>query len=78
MADNSNKNDYKNEGLKSVKEHEKFSKKKGTDKPISEVMNGSMAPDMDEIKRLGKDMKKSETEAELNEKGLVSDPIQKD
>ncbi|SFL74537.1 hypothetical protein SAMN03159341_109114 [Paenibacillus sp. 1_12] len=73
MSDNT----YNNEDLKTtVKEHEKFDEQKGSDTPISEVMNGSMAPNMEEIKRLGKDMKNMKTEAELNEEGLVSDPIQ--
>jgi hypothetical protein len=72
MADN----EYKNEDLKTVREHEEFDKKKGSDKPIGEVMNGSMAPDLNEIKRLGKDMKGMKTEKELKEEGLVSDPIQ--
>lgn len=68
---------YNNEDLKTtVKEHEKFDERKGTDTPIDEVMNGSMAPDMAEIKLLGKDMENMKTEAELNEEGLVSDPIQ--
>jgi hypothetical protein len=71
--------DYKNEDVKtSVKDHEKFDEKKGSNKPIDKVMNGSMAPDMEEIKRLGKDMKNLKTEQELEEEGLVSDPIQKD
>ncbi|MNH98656.1 hypothetical protein D3C73_513990 [compost metagenome] len=72
MADN----DYKNEDLQTVKEHEKFAEKKGSDKPIDEIMNGSMAPNMEEMKRLGKDMEGVETEEQLNDKGLVSDPIQ--
>ncbi|MCU6791570.1 MULTISPECIES: hypothetical protein [Paenibacillus] len=70
-------NTYNNEDLKTtVKAHEEFDEQKGSDTPISEVMNGSMAPNMEEIKRLGKDMKNMKTEAELNEEGLVSDPIQ--
>jgi hypothetical protein len=69
-------NNYKNEDLKTVKEHEKFDEKKGSDKPINEVMNGSMAPNMDELKRLGEDMKGMKTEKELKKEGLVQDPIQ--
>jgi hypothetical protein len=68
--------DYKNEDLKTVKEHEDFNEKKGLSKPIDEVMNGSMAPNLDEIKRLGKDMKGMKTGQELKEEGLVSDPVQ--
>ncbi|UUZ81952.1 hypothetical protein LJK88_46785 [Paenibacillus sp. P26] len=69
---------YKNEDLETVKEHEAFDAKKGSDKPVEEVMNGSMAPDMAEIKRLGKDMQGMKTEEELKDKGLVTDPIQHD
>ena len=69
---------YKNEDLSTVKEHERFDKKKRSDEPIDEVMNGSMAPNMEEIKRLGKDMEKVKTEKELKEEGLVPDPIQND
>ena len=69
-------NDYKNEDLKTVKEHEKFAAKKGSDKPIDEIMNGSMAPNMEEMKRLGEDMKNMKTEEELKEEGLISDPQQ--
>jgi len=71
-------NEYKNEDLKTVKEHEKFAEKKGSDKPISEVINGSMAPNLEEVKRLGQDMKEVKTEGELAQEGLVSDPIQRD
>ncbi|SDC54573.1 hypothetical protein SAMN02799630_00047 [Paenibacillus sp. UNCCL117] len=71
-------NEYKNEDLKTVKEHEKFAEKKGSDKPISEVINGSMAPDLEEVKRLGEDMKEVKTEGELAQEGLVPDPIQRD
>ncbi|MEK8128398.1 hypothetical protein WMW72_10830 [Paenibacillus filicis] len=70
--------DYKNEDLKTVKEHERFAEQKGTDKPIEEIVNGSMAPNLEEVRRLGKDMKKVKTETELKEKGLTSDPIQQE
>ncbi|PZE22796.1 hypothetical protein [Paenibacillus xerothermodurans] len=72
-------NDYKNEDLAtSVKEHEKFSRNKGSDKPIDKVINGSMAPDMAEIKRLGDDMQDMKTEQELSKRGMVDDPKQND
>ncbi|MBP1994013.1 hypothetical protein [Paenibacillus eucommiae] len=73
---NEQSKDYKNEDLKTVKEHEKFDEQKGSDKPIDKVMNGSMAPNLDEIKRLGKDMEGMKTETQLNEEGLVADPAQ--
>jgi hypothetical protein len=70
-------NDYKNDDLKTtVKDHEKFAEKKGSDQPIEEIMNGSMAPNMEELKQLGEDMKQMKTEEELNDEGLVSDPQQ--
>lgn len=37
-----------------------------------------MAPNMEEIKRPGRDMNEVQTEKELRKKGLVSDPIQQD
>jgi hypothetical protein len=70
--------DYKNEDLRTVKEHERFAERKGTDTPIEEIVNGSMAPNLEEVRRLGQDMKKVKTETELKEKGLVSDPIQQE
>ncbi|WP_235941716.1 hypothetical protein [Paenibacillus puerhi] len=70
--------EYRNEDLQTVKEHERFAEKKGSDNPITEIMNGSMAPNMEEVKRLGKDMQYVKTEGELEKEGLVSDPIQKD
>jgi hypothetical protein len=41
-------------------------------------MNGSMAPNMDEMKQLGKDMEGMKTDQDLKDEGLVSDPIQDD
>jgi hypothetical protein len=69
---------YNNEDLKTtVPEHEKKDAKEGS-KPLSKVMNGSMAPNMDEIKQLGKDMEGMKTGKDLKDEGLVPDPIQED
>ncbi|SEB89837.1 hypothetical protein [Paenibacillus sp. GP183] len=75
MKTNDSQKAYNNEDLKTtVPEHEA---KEGS-KPLNKVMNGSMAPDMDEIKQLGKDMEDMKTGQELKDEGLVSDPIQED
>lgn len=66
---------YKNEDLKTVTNFEQ-DQEHGTKKKISEVVNGSMAPDFEEMKELGKSMDKMKTNQELNEQGLESDPIQ--
>jgi hypothetical protein len=69
---------YNNDDLKTtVPEHEKKDAKKGS-KPLNKVMNGSMAPNMDEMKQLGKDMEGMKTDKDLKDEGLVSDPIQDD
>jgi hypothetical protein len=69
---------YNNEDLKTtVPEHEKKDAKEST-KPLNKVMNGSMAPNMDEMKQLGKDMEGMKTDQDLKDEGLVSDPIQDD
>jgi hypothetical protein len=69
---------YNNEDLNTtVPEHEKKDAKDGS-KPLNKVMNGSMAPNMDEIKQLGKDMESMKTGQELKDEGLVSDPVQED
>lgn len=78
MAEEQVKTEYRNEDLKTVKEHEKFAAQKGSEKPIEQVMNGSMAPDLEEVKRLGKDMEEVKTEGQLKEEGLLPDPIQND
>ncbi|MFS0727083.1 hypothetical protein [Paenibacillus sp. 1P07SE] len=45
-------------------------------KPVELAENGSMAQDMEDLKRLGEDMEQVKTNAELEEEGLVPDPIQ--
>jgi hypothetical protein len=78
MKAKDNQKTYNNEDLKTtVPEHEKKDAKEGS-KPLNKVMNGSMAPDMDEMKQLGKDMEDMKTGQELKDEGLVSDPIQED
>ncbi|EGL16605.1 MULTISPECIES: hypothetical protein [Paenibacillus] len=68
---------YENEDLESVKEHEYHdAKQNSANRDINEVMNGSMAPNMDEIKQLGKDMEGMKTNEDLTEEGLLPDPIQ--
>lgn len=47
-----------------------------TGKSIEEATNGSMAQDLDEMKRLGSEMKHMKTNSELMEKNLIPDPIQ--
>ncbi|WP_256761210.1 hypothetical protein [Cohnella sp. WQ 127256] len=45
-------------------------------KPIEIAQNGSMVQDFADMKRLGHDMDRIKTEQQLNEEGLVNDPIQ--
>jgi hypothetical protein len=45
-------------------------------KSIETALNGSMVQDFADMKRLGKDMERMKTEQQLNEEGLVNDPIQ--
>ncbi|NBD23582.1 hypothetical protein [Paenibacillus glycinis] len=44
--------------------------------PIESAKNGSMVQDMQDLKRLGHDMKDMKTNSQLQEEGLVPDPIQ--
>lgn len=44
--------------------------------PIENAKNGSMVQDMQDLKRLGNDMKNMKTNSQLQEEGLVPDPIQ--
>jgi hypothetical protein len=72
------KKTYNNEDLKTtVPEHERKDAKEDA-KPLSKVMNGSMATTMDEIKQLGKDMEGMKTGKDLKEEGLETDPIQEE
>jgi len=43
---------------------------------IDQAVNGSMVQDLDDAKRLGRDMQRMKTGSELSEEGLISDPIQ--
>ncbi|QJC50150.1 hypothetical protein HGI30_18640 [Paenibacillus albicereus] len=43
---------------------------------IGEAENGSMVQDVEDMKRLGNDMERVRTNAELEEEGLVPDPVQ--
>ncbi|WP_029196219.1 hypothetical protein [Paenibacillus alginolyticus] len=43
---------------------------------LAEANNDSMAQDMDEMKKLGNEMKHMKTNSELLEKNMVPDPIQ--
>lgn len=45
-------------------------------KTLEEANNSSMAQDLEEIKKLGNEMKHMKTNSELIEKNLVPDPIQ--
>lgn len=45
-------------------------------KSLAEANNGSMAQDMDEMKKLGNEMKHMKTNSELLEKNMIPDPIQ--
>ncbi|NOV01799.1 hypothetical protein [Paenibacillus planticolens] len=45
-------------------------------KSLEEANNGSMAQDLDEMKKLGNEMKHMKTNSELLEKNLIPDPIQ--
>jgi hypothetical protein len=44
-------------------------------KSMEQANNGSMAQDMDEMKKLGNEMKHMPTNSELMEKDLIPDPI---
>lgn len=46
--------------------------------PKKPVQNGQMAPNEEDIKQLGKEMDQMQTNKELKEIGLDSDPIQED
>ncbi|MGN7455276.1 hypothetical protein ACTHPH_10745 [Paenibacillus pasadenensis] len=43
---------------------------------VDEAENGSMVQDVDDMKRLGNDMERVRTNAELEQDGLVPDPVQ--
>lgn len=45
-------------------------------KDIDEAKNGSMVNDMEDLKRLGKEMDEMDTNSEDKEKGLENDPKQ--
>jgi hypothetical protein len=45
-------------------------------RPIETANNGSMVQDFADMKRLGQDMNRMKTEQQLNDEGLVNDPIQ--
>jgi len=44
--------------------------------PIEQAHNGSMVQDEQDMRRLGNDMKNMKTNSQLQEEGLVPDPIQ--
>ncbi|WP_127587495.1 hypothetical protein [Paenibacillus koleovorans] len=43
---------------------------------LAATQNGSMAPNENEMKKLGEDMKRMKTNAELLEANLIPDPLQ--
>lgn len=43
---------------------------------INQANNGSMVENLEEAKKLGKEMKKMKTETELHEEGMIQDPQQ--
>jgi len=45
-------------------------------KTVESVRNGSMVQDFKDMQKMGKEMKQMKTESELEEDGLVNDPIQ--
>lgn len=45
-------------------------------RPLETARNGSMVQDFEDMKRLGMDMNRMKTEQQLQEEGLVNDPIQ--
>ncbi|MCD9025984.1 hypothetical protein [Cohnella silvisoli] len=45
-------------------------------RPVEIAWNGSMVQDFADMKRLGRDMDRMKTEQQLNDEGLVNDPIQ--
>lgn len=66
---------YKNEDLKTVAEHEQSDATAEEAEQNRDKMNG-MAPNLDEVKQLGKDMDGMKTNQTLKEEGLVPDPVQ--
>ncbi|GIP34094.1 hypothetical protein [Paenibacillus sp. J2TS4] len=67
---------YNNEDLKTVIRQEVLDEHRGTTRTIEEVVNGSMAPDLKEMKEHGKAMERMKTNSELKNDGLIPDPIQ--
>jgi len=45
-------------------------------RPVTEAENGSMVQDMSDLKRLGEEMERVKTGAQLRKEGLLSDPAQ--
>lgn len=45
-------------------------------RPVETARNGSMVQDFADLKRLGRDMERMKTGQQLNDEGLVDDPIQ--
>ena len=45
-------------------------------KNINQANNGSMVENLEEAKKLGKEMEKMKTETELHEEGMIQDPQQ--
>jgi len=48
----------------------------GSSNSLEEANNGSMAPNMNEMKKLGNEMKHMKTNSELLERDMIPDPIQ--
>ena len=68
------KEQYRNEDLRTVVEHEILD----SSVPVEKAENGSMAPDLEDMKQLGKDMDRMKTNQTLKEEGLVPDPAQEE
>lgn len=57
-------------------DNKKKNKKKDLQVKLDSANNSSMAQDLDEIKKLGKEMEQEKTNTELQEENLIPDPKQ--
>ncbi|MCD1261216.1 hypothetical protein B5M42_020665 [Paenibacillus athensensis] len=65
--------------LNKLREIEQICRNSRTDPAVesaAHATNGSMAPNMDEMKKLGNEMKQMKTNSELLEENMIPDPIQ--
>ncbi|MFD0870872.1 MULTISPECIES: hypothetical protein [Paenibacillus] len=68
---------YDHEDLKTLNRIH-LNKRKDASSATDDVLNGSMAPDMEEMKRHGQAMERMKTNTQLQKEGLIPDPIQRE